>query len=85
MNAETSVAPLNPFPALPGSFSASVSTSAFIPVALLIAFMLWVLYTLVVAYHWFRYGHRSWLAIPALAAHIFVSGCILLYMLSGLI
>jgi hypothetical protein len=84
MNAETNVAPLNPFPSLPGSFSASLNTSAFVPIVFFVAFVFWALYTLVVGYHWTRYGHRSWLAVPAFALHLFVSGFIFLYMFSGL-
>ncbi|MEO6536906.1 MAG: hypothetical protein ABIT47_04395 [Candidatus Paceibacterota bacterium] len=84
MNADTNVAPLNPFPTIPGNFSTSMNTAAFIPVVFLIAFVIWLLYTLVAGYHWFRYGHQSWLAVPALALHIFVSGFLMLYMMSGL-
>jgi hypothetical protein len=84
MNADTNVAPLNPFPSIPGSISTSINTTAFIPVVFLIAFVLWLLYSCVAAYHWFRYGHRSWLAVPAIAVHIFVSSFLMLYMMSGL-
>lgn len=43
-----------------------------------------VTFTLVVAYHWVRYGHRSPLSIPALALHIFVASGLLLFAASGL-
>ncbi len=84
MNADTNVAPLNPFPSLPDSLGISMHSTAFVPVVFLIAFVIWLLYTVVAAYHWFRYGHRSWLSIPAIALHIFVSGFLMLYMMSGL-
>jgi hypothetical protein len=44
----------------------------------------WLLYTVVVAYHWFRYSHRSWLAVPAVATHVIVSGLIMVYIATGI-
>ena len=57
---------------------------AFAPLALLIVFGIWLIFTLASAYHWLRYSHRSWVTVPALGAHVFVSGTIMLYMLAGL-
>lgn len=45
---------------------------------LLAVFFLWALYTLINFYHWFRYSRHSLVIIPALAAHIFVSGFLLI-------
>ncbi len=45
----------------------------------------WLIYTAVAAYHWFRYSHRSWLAVPAVGAHVFISGALILYIASGVI
>jgi hypothetical protein len=67
-------------PGLSGSFD----IGAIVPIVMLVIFLIWIVYTLVAAYHWFRYGHRSWIAIPALGVHIFVSGALLLYALTGL-
>jgi hypothetical protein len=64
--------------------SAFIAIEKIAPVALLIVFGIWVLFTAIAAYHWFRYAHRSWVAVPAIAVHIGVSGMILLYALSGL-
>lgn len=47
-------------------------------------FILWALYTLITAYHWLRYGHRSSVAIPALITHVVVSGLLAAYAVSGL-
>ncbi|MDB5264511.1 MAG: hypothetical protein JWN64_82 [Parcubacteria group bacterium] len=55
-----------------------------VPVLFTLLFILWVIYTLVAAYHWFRYGHRSAIAIPALAVHVAVSAVFALYAASGL-
>lgn len=49
-----------------------------------IVFIWWAIYTIVIAYHWFRYGRSGWLAVPAMAAHLFVSGWILIFITSGL-
>jgi tellurite resistance protein TehA-like permease len=58
--------------------------SAFLPVIFAVAFFIWTAYTIIVAYHWFRYGHRSLLAIPMLAVHVGVSGVLLLLTVAGL-
>lgn len=81
--------PLNPFPgpsfSIPGSStSGSFEIAGFLPVILTIAFGIWVLYTLAAIYHWFRYGHQSWIAVPAIALHVLVSGVIFIYAISGL-
>jgi hypothetical protein len=46
-------------------------------------FLAWAAYSVIAAYHWFRYSHRSWLAIPAVVTHVVVSGAIILYIASG--
>ncbi len=46
--------------------------------------LLTVLYTLIATYHWVRYGHRSVMAIPAVALHIFVSVCLVVFAATGL-
>jgi hypothetical protein len=70
------------FPPLFGFTGLDVSVIA--PVVLLLAFGVWALFTSVITYHWFRYAHNSWVAVPALATHVGVSIVLLLYSLSGL-
>jgi hypothetical protein len=65
-------------------FSGEIDIATLAPVVVLLAFGVWIAFTLIATYHWFRYAHRSWVAVPALAAHVFVSGSIVLYALSGL-
>lgn len=48
-----------------------------------VAFILWVIFTLVTTYHWLRYGHRSSIAIPALITHVALSFFISLFAVSG--
>lgn len=55
-----------------------------LPAIFAIVFFIWLAYTLVVAYHWFRYGHRSFLAVPLLALHVVVSGTLMLLATAGL-
>ncbi len=43
----------------------------------------WMVYTIVASYHWFRYSHASWLAIPAIALHLVVSYTLIVYALTG--
>ncbi|MDB5265949.1 MAG: hypothetical protein JWM39_662 [Parcubacteria group bacterium] len=61
-----------------------INISGFVPVVFSGIFLIWVIYTFVVIYHWFRYRHKSWFAVPAIALHLFVSGSIIIYMISGL-
>ena len=41
-------------------------------------------FTIVVLYHWVRYGHRSFMMIPALVAHFVVSFALIGFAASGL-
>ena len=54
------------------------------PAIFAIVFFVWLAYTLVAAYHWFRYGHRSFLVVPMLAIHVIVSGALMLLATTGL-
>lgn len=42
-------------------------------------FVLWAVYSIVAAYHWFKYSHRSWVAVPAVALYVCISGLLILY------
>lgn len=68
------------FQASPAFFNPNVVAYAFFFVVAFIA----AIFTVVVAYHWVRYGHRSPFSIPALALHIFVASGLLLFAASGL-
>jgi len=62
----------------------SFDFSSIVPVVFTILFIIWTVYTLVIIYHWFRYHYKSWFAVPSIILHLFVSGAIILYMMSGL-
>lgn len=55
-----------------------------LPAIFAIVFFIWVAYTLVVTYHWVRYGSRSFLTVPLLALHVVVSGTLMLLATVGL-
>lgn len=55
-----------------------------ISITFTVLFIIWCVYTLVTAYHWLRYGHRSAVAIPALITHVLISGYLALFAISGL-
>jgi len=82
MNATDSTAYPTPFDKpifnLPSADFSSILTIVFF-----LIFVAWTIYTVVVAYHWFRYGHRSWLAIPAIVVHLIISGILILMIASG--
>ncbi|MDR3546743.1 MAG: hypothetical protein P4M11_00455 [Candidatus Pacebacteria bacterium] len=46
-------------------------------------FFVWFLYTLVIIYHWLRYGHRSSIGIPAIIVHLVVSAGLFAMAASG--
>ncbi len=49
--------------------------------SLYVVFAFWALYTLVAVYHWLKYSHASWIAFPAIAAHLFISFLLVSYIL----
>lgn len=62
----------------------SFSINGILPVVFTIVFIIWAIYTLIIVYHWFRYGHQSWFAVPVVVSHLTVSAVILLFIMSGL-
>lgn len=60
------------------------SLSDMVPLFFTFIFIVWAIYTVVAAYHWFRYGRDSWLAAPAVFVHIFVSAWLMIYATLGL-
>lgn len=61
----------------------SADFSSILTIIFFLIFLFWAIYTVVVAYHWFRYGHRSWLAIPAIVVHVVISGLCIFLIASG--
>ncbi len=77
--------PLNPFPPSPYITTPNaIPFTGIFTVLFIIILLIWFIYTLIVSYHWFRYGHRSVFAIPAIVLHVFVSGFCIFFALSGL-
>lgn len=76
--------PLQPF-SPPSAFltNLSVSPGAVVTWTFYIVFAFWTLYTLIAVYHWLKYSHASWIAFPAIAAHLFISFALMAYALSG--
>lgn len=68
---------------LPAAFG-NVTIEGVISVLFTLVFIWWLVYTLVAIYHWFRYGRSTWVAVPAVALHLAVSGGIFIYMTAGL-
>jgi hypothetical protein len=65
------------------NIAAPADFSSMLTIAFFFIFIGWFIYTIVASYHWFRYSHRSWLAVPAVAVHIFISGLLIFYIASG--
>jgi len=63
---------------------ASLPVSQVIPVFFLLVFFVWLVYTLVAAYHWLRYSNNTTLALSALSVHLIVSAWLAVFTVSGL-
>ncbi|MEK9160811.1 MAG: hypothetical protein AAB440_02115 [Patescibacteria group bacterium] len=66
------------------SFMTGASAEMVVSVIFTLVFIWWAVYTAVAVYHWFRFGRASWVAVPALAIHLTISGGIFVFMTSGL-
>lgn len=53
-------------------------------VVVTVVFIWWLIFSLVAGYHLLRFARDSWLTIPALALHLFVSGWIFVFATGGL-
>lgn len=83
-------APLRPFAPPSGpffdhlSFNGSVSTNAALTWTLFAISICWMVYTLVAVYHWIKYSHASYVAIPAIVVHLVISLILIGLAVSGL-
>jgi hypothetical protein len=72
---------------LPTPFSSAfdnvISQQEILTIVLLLVFIVWLIYTFIVMYHWIRYGHRSWIVMPVLATHVIISAALFLMAISG--
>jgi len=75
--------PFSPPTALLSYLPDGLSTGLVVIWALYLVFAFWAIYTLVAVYHWLKYSHASWVALPAIAAHILISLALISYTLSG--
>ena len=62
---------------------AGIDPAKVVSVIAWVMFVLWLIYTVVAAYHWLRYGHQSSVAIPAIITHLVVSAALALFAVSG--
>jgi hypothetical protein len=46
-------------------------------------FVVWLLYTIVVTFHWVRYSHAAAVTYPAILTHLIISGLLLSYALGA--
>lgn len=78
--------PLQPF-SLPTSLISylpdGISAGSVLTWVLYAVFAFWAIYTLVAIYHWLKYSHASWIALPSIIVHLFISAVLISYALSG--
>lgn len=78
--------PLQPFSPPTGlldHFHIAYSTGLVVEWVLYAVFAFWAVYTVVAIYHWLRYSHTNFLALPAIAVHLYISFALISYALSG--
>jgi hypothetical protein len=81
-------APLQPFPEntnLSYALPAGIDAHTVVTWLFYVVIVYWLGYSLIAAYHWVIYSHRSIVAIPAVAVHIVVSLALIGYIVSGLL
>jgi len=49
-----------------------------------IIFIWWLVFTIVAGYHLMRFARESWLTVPAIALHLFISAWIFVFATGGL-
>ncbi len=62
---------------------AALPIAQVLPVVFFFVFLVWVVFTLVAAYHWFRYSNATTMALCAMTTHLIVSAMIAIYAVSG--
>jgi len=72
-------------PAMPFThFLSSMGIGKIEMIAFGIIFMIWIIFTIISAYHWIRYNYRSVITLPMIALHIFISFSLIMYAWSGI-
>lgn len=80
---DTPLQPFAPPAGLNDILPEGVSQGLMVEWFLYAVFAFWAVYTLIAIYHWLKYSHASWVAFPAIAAHVLVSLALMSYALSG--
>jgi hypothetical protein len=79
------ITPIQPMQSPLGPFFSMFSPNEIFGIVFALVFIVWALYTVVVLYHWFRYGRRSTITIPMIIVHFVVSGFLFLMASSAFI
>ena len=70
-------------PNLIPAFATIVPVENVLAVVFTALFIWWLIFTIVLAYHWIRYARDSWMAVPVLAFHLAVSGWVFIFSTGG--
>ncbi|MBU1754755.1 hypothetical protein KKH81_00520 [Patescibacteria group bacterium] len=65
------------------SLASLFSSPEVLAILFTLIFIVWVIYSIIAGYHWVRYGYDSWMSTPAIAVHLFISGVLMIYAVSG--
>ncbi len=67
-----------------GFHLAALPLAQIIPVVFFLVFFVWAVYTVVAAFHWFRYAGNLTIALCAITTHVVVSLLLSIYAVSAL-
>jgi hypothetical protein len=73
----------NPFQSVRSPVSFSFSQPQVLGIVFILVFFVWAIYTIIIIYHWIRFGHRSTVGIPIIIAHLLISAGLFLMAFSG--
>ena len=76
---------MSPTTAIPALSIPAVPISEVAPVIFFLVFLIWIIYTVIAAYHWIRYSDNAVHGIAAIVTHVIVSSWLAIYAVSGLV
>jgi hypothetical protein len=63
---------------------AALPITEIVPVFFFLIFFVWAIYTIVAAYHWFRYSNNTTMALTVMTTHLVVSAVLAIFTVSGI-
>jgi uncharacterized membrane protein YdbT with pleckstrin-like domain len=75
---------MNGIPSQPVISVPALPLANIVPLFFTLVFIVWLIYTIVSFYHWYRYGDNIIVSLGAMGMHLCVSSFLAMYAVSGL-